>query len=191
MKMSITRIRPLYDQKDRLIGYLDIFTGEKYGFPVITSKKENPYSRGWIMNSQEGSRLLAKDKEIKGETHRVLRLIESILDFENWIYISISDIAKELEMNRRSVSRDIKLLEKKEIILKGPKIGKSNTFMLNPYFTWKGKIKNLEKYREGREQEKIKNLRDKSKEEKLKELSKEYNMPIDKLIELQAKLNLT
>ena len=186
--MPVTKIRPFYDERGNFRGYVDKYTGEEYGLPVIVWRKRSPYSTGWIMNSQEGSRLLAKDKEIKGETHRVLRLIESILDFENWIYISISDIAKELEMNRRSVSRAVKLLEKKEIILKGPKIGKSNTFMLNPYFTWKGKIKNLEKYREEREQEKIKNLRDKSKEEKLKELSKKYNMTIQELLELREKL---
>ena len=182
--MSITKMKPFYDQKGNFKGYVDKYTGEEYGLPVIVWQKKNPYSTGWIMNSQEGSKLLAKDKDIKGETHRVLRLIESILDFENWVYISISDIAKELEMNRRSVSRAIKLLENKEIILKGPKIGKSNTFMLNPYFGWKGKVKNLEKYREEKEQERIKNLKNKNDQKrkiKLKEFSNKYNIPINEV----------
>ncbi len=194
MTMSITRIRPLYDQKDRLIGYLDIFTGEKYGFPVITSKKENPYSRGWIMNSQEAAILVAKDRDIKGETHRVLWFLIGILDFENWIQLSATEMGKELNMHRQDISKAIKVLERKEIILRGSKIGRSYSFMLNPEFGWKGKVKNLEKYREDKYKnrkytEQISKKGSKSLEktkisefsEEVKYLSREYDIPLEKV----------
>lgn len=182
--MRITHIRPLYNESGKLKGYIDKYTGKEYSFPVILIDRRNPYSKGWFMNNQETSILLAKDKDIKGQTHRILRFIEGILDFENWIYISITDIAKELEMHRSDVSKGIKVLQKKEIILEGSKIGNLKTYMLNPTFGWKGKVKNLEKYREEKEQKRIKNLNnkiDKKRNEKLKALGEKYNIPIEEI----------
>ena len=146
--MAVTRLKPLYDKEGRLKGYVDKYTGEEYGFPVIVGRKRNPYRKGWVMNSQEAMIILAKDKDIKGETHRVLWFIGGILDFENWVQLSVTEIAEELELKQPNVSRAIKLLEKKEIIIRGPKVGRSYAFMLNPHFGWKGKVKNLDEYRQ-------------------------------------------
>jgi len=182
--MSITYIKPLYNENGNLKGYIDKYTGKEYSFPVIFIDKRNPYSKGWFMNNQETSILLAKDKDIKGRTHRVLRFIEGILDFENWIYISVTDIAKELEIHRPDVSKAIKLLEEKEIILKGPKIGNSKTYMLNPSFGWKGKVKNLEKYRKEKEREEMENLKNEintKKNKKVEEFSNKYNIPVEEV----------
>ena len=145
--MAVTRLKPLYDKEGSLKGYVDKYTGEEFGFPVIVGRKRNPYRKGWVMNSQEAMISVAKDKDIKGETHRVLWFIGGILDFENWIQLSATEIAKELGMHRPDVSKAIKLLETKEIILRGPKVGRSYAFMLNPEFGWKGKVKNLDEYR--------------------------------------------
>ena len=198
--MSVTRIKPIFNKQGKLEGYEDTYTGEKYGFPVIVGRKINPYSQGWVMNSQEGMRILAKDKDIKAETHRVLWFIGGILDFENWVHISITEIAQELDMQRSSVSRAIKLLEKKEIILRGPKVGRSHTFMLNPYFGWKGKVKNLEKYREEKYRNKdysdkisikkpktLEKTRISEFSEEFKHLSQKYDIPLDEIENLLGK----
>ena len=145
--MAVTRLKPLYDEMGKLKGYVDKYTGEEFGFPVIVGRKRNPYEKGWVMNSQDAAILLAKDKDIKGETHRVLWFIIGILDFENWVQLSVTEIAEELKMHRPDVSKAMKVLENKEIILRGPKVGRSYAFRLNPYFGWKGKVKNLEDYR--------------------------------------------
>ena len=145
--MAVTRLKPLYDKAGILKGYVDKYTGEEFGFPVIVGRKRNPYGKGWVMNSQDAAILLAKDKDIKGETHRVLWFIIGILDFENWVQLSVTEIAKELKMHRPDVSKAMKVLENKQIILRGPKVGRSYAFRLNPYFGWKGKVKNLEDYR--------------------------------------------
>ena len=138
--MAITRLKPLYDKGGRLKGYVDKYTGEEFGFPVIVGRKRNPYGKGWVMNSQEAMVSVAKDKDIKGETHRVLWFIGGILDFENWVQISVTEIAKELGMHQPDVSKAMKVLETKKIILRGPKVGRSYAFMLNPEFGWKGKV---------------------------------------------------
>ena len=151
--MAVTGLKTLYDQAGTLKGYVDKYTGEEFGFPVIVGRKRNPYGKGWVMNSQEAMVALAKDKDIKGETHRVLWFIGGILDFENWVQLSITEIGNELDLKQQSVSRAMKVLEEKEIILRGPKVGRSYAFMLNPNFGWKGKVKNLEDYRKQKEDE--------------------------------------
>lgn len=89
--MAVTRIKPLYDRDGKIKGYVDKYTGEDYGFPVVCGRKRNPYGNGWVMNSQDAAILLAKDKDIKGETHRVLWFIIGILDFENWVQLSVTE----------------------------------------------------------------------------------------------------
>ena len=189
--MVVTRIKPLYDETGILKGYVDKYTGEEYGFPVIIGRKSNPYAKVWDMNSQEAMVILAKDKDIKGETHRVLWFIGGILDFENWVQLSVTEIAQELELKRPNVSRAIKLLEQKEIIIRGPKVGRSHAFMLNPEFGWKGKVKNLDEYRKERDDQENREITQKnlkvvelSKKDQIIQAIKEGKVNIEKLYDL-------
>ena len=200
--MAVTRLKPLYDREGKIKGYLDKYTGEEYGFPVIVGRKRNPYGKGWLMNSQEALEILAKDKEITGETYRVLFLVCARLDFENWVQIPITEIAQALELKQPNVSRAMKVLEEKEIILRGPKVGRSYAFMLNPNFGWKGKVKNLEDYRKRKEDEENdqkkreiyeKNLElvELSKKDQLIMAIKKGNVDIDKFYHLLSESEKT
>ena len=117
------------------------------GVPVLCGVKRNPYSTGWVMNSQEALELIAQDKEITGRIHRVLWLLVAHLDFENWIQLSQKEICRKLDMKKQDVSSAVKVLEEKEIIIRGPKVGRSYSFRLNPMLGWKGNVKNLDEYR--------------------------------------------
>ncbi len=200
--MAVTRLKPLYDKAGKLKGYVDKYTGEEFGFPVIVGRKRNPYGKGWVMNSQEALEIVAKDKDIKGETYRVLFFICARLDFENWVQLSITEIGNELNLKQQSVSRAMKVLEEKEIILRGPKVGRSYAFMLNPEFGWKGKVKNLDDYRKQREDREnhLKALASKGKTPRtsskqiakkvrehspeINQLSKQFDIPTEKLEKL-------
>ena len=152
--MAVTRVKPIFDDRGKMRGYEDIYTGEQYGLPVLVGRKDSPYANGWYMGNQELAReIFAKDKDIKSETHRVLWFIISILDFENWVQLSITEIANELGMRQPNVSKAIKVLENKEVIIRGPKVGRSFSFRFNPEFGWKGKVKNLDHYRKQKEDE--------------------------------------
>lgn len=200
--MPVTRLKPLYDRNGKIKGYVDKYTGEDFGFPVVCGRKRNPYIKGWVMNSQEAMVALAKDKDIKGETHRVLWFIGGILDFENWVQLSITEIGNELDLKQQAVSRAMKVLEEKEIILRGPKVGRSYAFMLNPNFGWKGKVKNLDDYRKQKEDEENqqqrreiyeKNLElvELSKKDQLIMAIKKGNVDIDKLYHLLSESEKT
>lgn len=90
---------------------------------------------------------LARDPELTLEPKNVLLYLFSKLDFENFIQLSQMDIAEGLGMHKQHVSRAMKLLTGKQIILEGPKVGRSKCYRLNPYYGWKGKVKNLEEER--------------------------------------------
>jgi len=154
--------------------------------------KYNPYTKGWIMVSQEALEILASDSELSKDAYKVLIFLMSKLDFENWIYITQREIAKRIKIDKSNVSKAINLLLSKTILLKGPSIGKSYGLRLNPFFGWKGKGKNLDNYRK-EEKDRIdilKNEINKKKEKKLKNLSKKFNMSFEELEEIQNELNL-
>ena len=135
-------------------------TGEVLdGVPVLCGVKRNPYSTGWVMNSQQALEIIAKDKEITGRIHRILWFLIARLDFENWIQISQKEICEELNMRKEDVSSGIKLLEKKKILIRGPKVGRSYSFRINPNFGWKGDVKNLDEYRKKEEDQYFKEKR--------------------------------
>lgn len=114
-------------------------TGEIVGqTPFLTRKKVNLYGE-YVMARQEGFLRLAKDKDLTGEDLRVLHVYFGNLDFENFIQISQQAIADYLEMHKQNVSRSTKKLVDKGILIEGTKVGKHNTYRLNPFYGWKGK----------------------------------------------------
>ena len=146
--------------KHRKIASVDQNTGEILkGVIVYCGVKQNPYSTGWVMNSQEALEILATDRDLTGENYRVLLLLLSRLDFENWIQVTQSEITEKLQMKKQNVSRAISLLERKEIVLRGARIGRSYAFRLNPYFGWKGQVRNLNEYRRKQEDQYFKEKR--------------------------------
>lgn len=55
--------------------------------------------------------------------------------------------------------------------------------MLNPSLGWKGKVKNLEKYRKEKNDRELENLKNQKNEKiiQIEKFSKEFNIPIDKI----------
>ena len=128
----------------RRLGTIDLDTGEvlEEGVPVWVGRKPKLTER-WFMAFQDAFQELAKDRELTLDHHRVLSYLFGRLDFDNFIQVAQAEIAQELNMRKQNVSRAISLLVDKKIILRGPKIGRSSSFRLNPHFGWKGKVSSL------------------------------------------------
>lgn len=125
--------------RKRNLGTVDLDTGERIDKVFAIAKtKFNPWSEGYIMTARYGSKFLARDKSITGVAQRVLRELESQLDYENWVKLALVDIAKDLCIDRSQVSRAIKILVDKGLVLKGSKIGHFYNYRLNPQFCWRG-----------------------------------------------------
>lgn len=107
----------------------------------------------WFMAFQDAFEEIAKDPELTLEPKNVLFYLYSKLDFENFIQQTQKEIAEALGMKKENVSRAMKLLTSKQIVLEGPRVGKSKCYRLNPNYGWKGKVKTLQEAR--REQLKV------------------------------------
>lgn len=105
------------------------------------------------MAFQDSFEEIAKDPDMTGENYKVLFYLYSKLDFENFIQQSQKEIAEGLGMKKENVSRAMRLLTSKQIVLEGPRVGKSKCYRLNPNYGWKGKVKTLQEAR--REQLKV------------------------------------
>lgn len=120
--------------------------------------KRKVITGGFFMAIQEGFIWISQLEGIKLQEMRILLYIMGKLDFENYINISQKQVAEALGMKKQNVSAAFKTLEKYGIIHKGPKVGLSWTYRLDPNFGYKGKAKNIRK---------LQNAIDKAKEKGL------------------------
>ena len=93
--------------------------------------------------AQDALSFLASNRKVLGEEgFAVFCAVASRLDFENFIQISQVQLARELGMSAPNFSRAMKRLAALEIIVKGPKVGVSQTYRMNPSVGWKGSARN-------------------------------------------------
>lgn len=136
----------------RRIGSVDLKTGELLeGVNVWVGRKIiSPYGRQWMQVNQDALAEIAADRDMGTEAFRVFLYLNARLDFENLIVVPQTEMAAALAMKQPAISRAVKLLTDKEIILRGPKIGVVSSYRLNPHYGWKGKVQNLTKARQKR-----------------------------------------
>lgn len=105
---------------------------------------------GWFMAFQDAFESLAKDKDLWGQPTAILHFLMSRLNFDNYIALEQKEISDKLNVDKSDVSRSVKKLIDKGIIEKGPRLGKSWSYKLNPFYGWKGRVKNLKDERKRR-----------------------------------------
>ena len=135
------------------IEQVDRETGEVMQGCMVYIPYRPKITERWFMAFQDAFEEIAKDPDMTGETFRVLTYLYSKLDFENFIQQSQKEIAEGLGMQKTHVSRAMRILTTKQIVLEGPKVGRSKCYRLNPNYGWKGKVKTLQEAR--REQLKV------------------------------------
>lgn len=132
---------------NKFIEQIDRETGEVMQGCMVYLPHRPRITERWFMAFQDSFEEIAKDPEMTGETYKVLMYLYSKLDFENFIQQSQMDIAEGLGMQKQRVSRAMKVLTSKQIVLEGPKVGRSKCYRLNPNYGWKGKVKTLQEAR--------------------------------------------
>lgn len=115
---------------------------------IVTPKKKMGFKEGWVAMSQAATDVFKDIRSV--DQQRVLWALLGKLDFENLIQISQAEIATDLGMAKANVSRSIKALKERGVLLQGPKIGRSSTYRLNPQMGWKGSAATHNKALQGR-----------------------------------------
>ena len=129
----------------KIIGYVDD-RGELHQemIPVFVGRKiKSPYGASWMQINQNFLREFAARKDVGSEVLRVFLYLNARLEFENLIQVPQVEIAIELGMHKQAVNRAIKQLEELGVIIRGPKVGRSSSWRLNPQAGWKGKVVHL------------------------------------------------
>lgn len=126
------------------LGQIDLTTGEilEDGQLVyMPAKRRNGFQLGgFVTMAQDKQRTLATSA-LGLQAFRVLTLICSEIDYENWINVSQKKMADELNMKPSNVSAALAQLIAEGVILKGPGVGTRKTYRLNPSYGWKGSAK--------------------------------------------------
>lgn len=123
----------------------EIFAPGTYKIVVVPNKPRKMKEKGWFMGYDAAFKVLAKDRQMRGEPRAILDYLMAVMDFENFIQIDQTAIGKELEIDKANVSKAMKVLVEKKILKKGPKAGRSNTYKLNEFYAWRGTVENKRK----------------------------------------------
>lgn len=75
------------------------------------------------------------------QVNRTFLMVISVLDFENYVSISQSELALKLGMKPSNVSLAFKRLVDEGVLIPGPRVGRVGTYRLNPSYGWKGSAK--------------------------------------------------
>ena len=81
---------------------------------------------------------LALEPGLTGEAFRVFHYACSIMEFSNWCYLYPRVIAEKMQLKQQNVSRALKLLEEKGLLIRGEKRGRHYLWRLNPEVAWMG-----------------------------------------------------
>ncbi len=143
-------------KKDEKAQIVNTKTGEvKDGYFIyVAHPKAKIRNERWIMTFQDSLELIAADEDMTGQTLKVMLLLMGNLEFDNYITIKQTVIAEKLKMYKPDVSKAMKLLVDKSIILK-VKEGTTTGYKLNPNYGWKGKVENREIAKNKMEENKI------------------------------------
>jgi hypothetical protein len=125
--------------------YVNMSTGEvidnEDGFFAYVPRKSalsRLYPKGFYAMAQDPLIMLAQDDDLTGEIYKVLLYLCGKLNYDNEILVPQTEIAQALKIRPPHISRAIKLLCDKGIILKGHKAGNSWSYRLNPTYGYKG-----------------------------------------------------
>ena len=133
----------------RKLSLLDEKTGELINIPIyLNSPHRRPsiYGDRWFQMAQDPLLALARDRELWGLTTTVLLYLCGRLDFENYVHVPQQEIADYLGTSRPEVTKPITNLIEKGVLIRGPKLGRSSSYRLNPAYGWKGDNKKAQEY---------------------------------------------
>ena len=89
----------------------------------------------------------AKSHQMTLTDYRVRDFLMGTIGLGNYVFVNQAEVARELSVHRITVVESIKRLCDMQILIKGPKSGRSNTYMVNPAFCFSGGLGNGVKQR--------------------------------------------
>lgn len=114
----------------------------------FTPPRKKNYPAKWLLLWQDESEIgVSMTEQAKGglltqTDYRVRDFLMGTIGLGNYVFVNQAEVARELNIRKASVCDSIKRLCDMQILLKGPKSGRSNTYMVNPAFCFAGGLGN-------------------------------------------------
>jgi len=119
--------------------YVDADTGEAYDLVAVPRSQSRHWNTGgFFMGMIQAFDDIANADWPEGD-YRVFIKLMGRLDWENYLHLDVSELAKEMGRDRTGVSRAISRFVKRGILHRGPRVGRSYTYRLDPSTAWRGK----------------------------------------------------
>jgi predicted transcriptional regulator len=129
--------------KVRRLSSFDVDTREIIDCVPVMERPKIKWGEDFVMLFQGNLDAIFNDKELSKENIRVWFYLVKIMGFENTLVIPRTKLAVDLNIDKSNISRSLSKLVKKNLLLRGEKIGRSYQYQMNSAFVWKGKIRNL------------------------------------------------
>ena len=119
----------------------------------FTPPRKKNYPVRWLLLWQDESEIgvsmveQAKSCTMTLTDYRVRDFLMGTIGLGNYVFVNQSEVARELRVHRITVVESIKRLCNMQILIRGPKSGRSNTYMVNPAFCFSGGLGNGVKVR--------------------------------------------
>lgn len=112
----------------------------------FTPPRKKNYPVKWLVLWQDESEIgvsmveQAKSTSMTLTDYRVRDFLMGTIGLGNFVFVNQAEVARELNVHKVTVCDSIKRLCEMQILLKGPKSGRSNTYMVNPAFCFSGHL---------------------------------------------------
>lgn len=119
--------------------YVDSETGEAYDLVAVPRSQSKNWNRGgFFMGMLAAFDDIANADWPDGDYKIFIKLLGR-LDFENYLHLDVKELAEEMGRSRETVSRAVSRFVKRGILHRGPRVGRSYTYRLDPSTAWRGK----------------------------------------------------
>ena len=114
----------------------------------FTPPQKRKYNVKWLLLWQDSSEIgvsvmeQAKTEKMTLSDYRVRDFLIGTIGIGNFVFVNQRELTRELNLNKATVNRSIKHLIALNILIPGPKSGRSNTYMINPAFCFSGGLNN-------------------------------------------------
>lgn len=110
----------------------------------FTPPKKKNYPVEWVVVWKDESEIgvsmveQAKCEKMTLADYRVRDYLMGTIGIGNFVFVNQAEVARELNLHKVTVCESIKRLCEMQILVKGPKSGRSNTYMVSPAFCFSG-----------------------------------------------------
>lgn len=113
----------------------------------FNAPQKHKYNARWLLFWQDRTGMSMQEqaemvKPLTQTEYRVRDWLIGEIGIGNYVFVNQSEMCRRLNINKKNGSIAIKRLIELNILIQGPKSGRSNTYMVNPAFCFSGNLKN-------------------------------------------------